>query len=141
MGKFGAIAILLLVAAVIYILNPSSEVKKTQPETVLPTPAAPAASNVITAEKPQADNRSNHRSDNNHIHKHSETDKLTEIPQFIKESLEAKRIPASELVEKHHPDGSVSMDLKGQFQHVPVAIMGNDGKVTIIETQIEPIPE
>jgi hypothetical protein len=32
------------------------------------------------------------------------------------------------LVEVHHPDGSVSIDLQGRFQDYAVAMMGKDGK-------------
>ena len=42
------------------------------------------------------------------------------------------------LIEKVNPDGSVSVDLKGRFQHVPVAIMGEDGKITVKEFYTAP---
>ena len=34
------------------------------------------------------------------------------------------------LVQEYHPDGSVSMDLKGRFQNVAVARVNQDGSVT-----------
>ena len=65
----------------------------------------------------------------------------TELPAEVHAYIESKRIPASELKPVTHADGSVSLDLKGQYQHVPVAIIGEDGKVTIVETEIKPIAD
>lgn len=64
-----------------------------------------------------------------------------ELPAEVHAYIESKRIPASELKPVTHADGSVSLDLKGQYQHVPVAIIGEDGKVTIVETEIKPIAD
>jgi len=35
------------------------------------------------------------------------------------------------LVEEHHPDGSVSIDLQGRFQEFAVVHMGSDGKPVV----------
>lgn len=73
-------------------------------------------------------------------HDHDHSDQSIQIPVEINAYIESKRIPASQLTEQYHPDGSVSVDLKGQYQHVPVAVIGPDGKLKIIEKEIKPIP-
>jgi len=73
-----------------------------------------------------------------HDHQHNEP---VSIPVEIQAYIEKQRIPASELSETHHPDGSVSINLKGQYRHVPVAVIGDDGKLRIIETQIRPLSD
>jgi hypothetical protein len=141
MGKLGALSILIALAAIIYFFSPGSQVQvakkqqaieATMPEALTNEPAKPTQ-----AEIPASDLTNSIETHSDH-EGHDENEKI-EIPQYIKDSLEAQRIPASELVEQHHPDGSVSIDLKGQFQHVPVAIIGKDGKMKIIEKTIEPI--
>ena len=143
MGKFGALAILLAVAAVIYLLNPASQVQVVQEQPAIEALQPDAVTNeqstkvdtessqtqLIESEKPHSDHEG-----------HDSNDK-TEIPQYIKDSLQAKRIPASELAVEQHADGSSSIDFKGQFQHVPVAVIDESGKVKIIETRIEPIAD
>ena len=141
MGKFGALAILLAVAAVIYLLNPGSQVQvvkeqpameATQPDVVTNEQATKvdtenSKTQLIDSAKPHSD------------HEDHDTNNTTEIPQYIKDSLQAKRIPASELTVEQHADGSSSIDFKGQYQHVPVAVIDENGKVKIIETRIDPI--
>lgn len=143
MGKFGALAILLAVAAVIYLLNPGSPVQVAKepqvieaslPNTFIDEPAEEIQTKSSQAES--IDSAVTHSDNEGH-----NANEKNEIPQYIKDSLEAKRIPASELVEEQHADGSSSINFKGQYQHVPVAIIGEDGKVKIIETRIEPLPD
>lgn len=141
MGKLGALTILIALAATIYFFSPGSQVqvaKKQQtieaamPEALTNEPAKPTQTEIPASELTNSiETHSDHEG-------HDENEQI-EIPQYIKDSLEAKRIPASELVEEKHGDGSSSIDFKGQYQHVPVAIIGEDGKVQITETRIEPI--
>lgn len=141
MAKLGALSILLAVALMIYLFNPTTQIDidSSDPNTQVSI-ASPAKLNSVQANSAKTIQQLE-TNDQVHNHDNGVSDKPAEIPQFIKDSLESKRIPASELVEVHHPDGSVSMDLKGQYQHVPVAVIGDDGKVKIIETKIEPINE
>jgi len=146
MGKFAALAILLTVAAVIYFINPGVrvEVSDTIQEQIKQAKAAEPNiidsinSNPVPNTEAAGSNTPLSDKNDDDEHNHAAATDNPRIPQFIKDSLEAKRVPASELVEIQHPDGSVSMDLKGQFQHVPVAVIGEDGKVKIIEAKIEP---
>lgn len=141
MGKFGALAILLAVAAVIYLLNPGSQVQvvKEQPamEATQPDVVTNEQATKVDTENSQTQliNPAEPHSD----HEGHDSNDTTEIPQYIKDSLEAKRIPASELTVEQHADGSSSIDFKGQYQHVPVAVIDENGKVKIIETRIDPI--
>lgn len=142
MGKFSAFIVLIVIAISIYLLNPNTQapVSTSQPENI-ETISTTQNAEILDVQTNIPTKMLNPTDIDNHKdHVHKNTDHI-EIPQFIRNSLEAKRIPASELVEQHHPDGSVSMDLKGQFQHVPVAVVDKDGKVKIIETQIQPITE
>ncbi len=139
MGKLGALSILLAVALVIYFVNPNSQVEVSNsgqeiiesPQQTTSTKALNPALNVAPEDHAITDEKSE-------SHKHIESTKSAEIPQYIQDALEAKRIPASELIAEEHSDGSGTIDLKGQFQHVPVAILGEDGKVKIVETTIQP---
>lgn len=63
------------------------------------------------------------------------------IPKEIDDALEKRRIPASELKPIENADGSLSMDTKGQFEHVTIAVQQPDGKIIIVEKQIQPIPD
>ena len=136
MDKLRALAILMAVAGIIYLFNPGAQVNPSAQVEILTdtsTSSTPDQSITITplmeaapAEKEAA------------LHKPSETQ---EVPKFIEDALEAKRIPADQLVKKHHPDGSISIDLKGQYQHAPVAIKSKDGKPRIIERVITPIAD
>lgn len=148
MGKLGALSILLAVALIIYFFNPNSqvEVRQSSIDNSIPAQSIPSPSTM----KPIINGNQTHTIETLepiktdpplHVHETKEAKQVSEIPQFIKDSLEKQRISTSELVEVHHPDGSVSMDLKGQFQHVPVAVIGEDGKVKVIEAKIEPIAE
>lgn len=131
MDKLAALTILLAVAVIIYLLNPGSQ---TQVPAPTPLPITAPALEKMDTQQPNIILKNTNES----AHNHETTDSQVEIPQFIQDSLETRRIPASELVEQHHPDGSISVDLKGQFQHVPVAVMGQDGKPRIIEKVITP---
>jgi len=141
MGKFAALAILLTVAAVIYFINPGVQVEVPKPSAIEPV----QQENTETQDTAQPETKQSITSDfaNSHPHNHenpaSSNKADTEIPQYIKDALEAKRIPASELTVENNADGSSTIDLKGQFQHVPVAVIGKDGKAKIIETRITPI--
>lgn len=144
MGKFAALLVLVSVAALIYFFKPQTQVEVSdqaspKPQPPLSAPATtPADQQVQQLKTPEPTPNQQAHDHANHQHDHGSEN---EIPEFIRQSLEAKRIPASELKQVEHPDGSVSMDLKGQYQHVPVAVLDKDGKVTIIEKVIEPIPE
>jgi hypothetical protein len=143
MGKLGALTILIALAAVIYFLSPGSQVQVAKKQQTIETAQPEQAKNTQTKDTPPQNSQTQSTSPLNPSHDHEEhnaNDKV-EIPQYIKDSLDAKRIPASDLVEKKHADGSSSIDFKGQYQHVPVAVIGEDGKVTITETRIEPIAD
>jgi hypothetical protein len=143
MGKLGTLTILVALAAVIYFFSPSNQVQVAKE---LATIAIPQPDSIKNQQTDEAEPASSHSQSSNSLelhsdHKgHAENEKI-EIPQYIKDSIEAKRIPASELVEEIHADGTSSIDFKGQYQHVPVAIIGEDGKVRITETRIEPIAD
>jgi O-methyltransferase involved in polyketide biosynthesis len=135
MDKLRALAILIIVAGIIYLFNPGAQVEiltntgasSATDQNINTTPSIKSAPIKATAAEKEASH-----------HKASESQ---EIPKFIQDSLESKRIPADRLVKKHHPDGSISIDLKGQYQHVPIAIKGKDGKPQIIERVITPIAD
>lgn len=140
MGKLAALLVLLSIAALIYFFKPetSSMVTDNHPAQVNEVPQAgqiPAPASSQPAQTQQLQSLHDH----DHTDQHQES--AVQIPEFIQKELEAKRIPASELKQVEHPDGSVSMDLKGQYQHVPVAVLDKDGKVRIIEKVIEPISD
>jgi hypothetical protein len=144
MGKLGALTILVALAAIIYFFSPGSQIKVSESipaDANIEQPDSIENKQTTSSATDHPDHILKNSNETPHSHELSVTDTPVEIPQFIKDSLEAKRIPASELVEQHHPDGSVSIDLKGQFQHVPVAVIGKDGKMRIIEKTIEPIAE
>jgi len=140
MGKFAALLVLVSVAALSLLFKPETQVEVS--EQVTPEASSPATSSGSAPQASEAQQLQTlapaHDEHSDHQHEHGSDE---EIPEFILKSLEAKRIPASELKEVHHPDGSVSMDLKGQYQHVPVAVLDEDGKVKIIEKVIEPIAD
>jgi len=143
MGKFAALAILLTVAAVIYFINPGVRVEVPKPVAIEPVQQEDAEPLKIQKTNPSdAKNSISNDLTNSHQHIDGDTESSSEedivIPQYIKDALEAKRIPASELTVEHNADGSSTIDLKGQFQHVPVAVIGKDGKAKIIETRITP---
>ena len=114
--------------------------------TVAQPPASPASASQADADNAiQTPALNTHRptpgkyhTRTKHDHQHNEP---VSIPVEIQAYIEKQRIPASELSETHHPDGSVSIDLKGQYRHVPVAVIGDDGKLRIIETQIRPLSD
>jgi hypothetical protein len=143
MGKLGALTILIALAAVIYFFSTSNQVQVVKELAAIEIAQPDSIKNQPTDEAEPASSlsQSSHSLKPHNDHKdHAENEKI-EIPQNIKDSLEAKRIPASELVEEKHADGSSSINLKGQYQHVPVAIIGENGKVKITETKIEPIAD
>lgn len=140
MDKLRALAILMAVAGIVYLFNPGAQVNPDSQVEILTNTGASSATdqNINTTPhiksapiKTTAEKEASH-------HKASESQ---EIPKFIEDALEAKRIPADQLVKKHHPDGSISIDLKGQYQHAPVAIKSKDGKPRIIERVITPIAD
>lgn len=51
---------------------------------------------------------------------------------------QALRRDAQGLMERHHPDGSVSVDLQGRFQSASVANLDNSGKVTVCTDEALP---
>jgi hypothetical protein len=144
MGKLGTLTILVALAAVIYVFSPSNQVQVAKK---LATKAIPQPDSIKIQKTDEAEPASSHSQSSNSlelphsVHEGHEENEKIEIPQYIKDSLEAKRIPASELVEEKHADGTSSIDFKGQYQHVPIAIIGEDGKVKITETRIEPIAD
>jgi hypothetical protein len=143
MGKLGALTILVALAAVIYFFSTSNQVQVAKELAAIEIPQPDAINNLTTdeAEPENSQSQSSNLLEPHSDHEgHGENEKI-EIPQYIQDSLEAKRIPASALVEEKHADGSSSINLKGQYQHVPVAIIGEDGNVKITETRIEPIAD
>jgi hypothetical protein len=143
MSKFWALAILLAVAAAIYLLNPGSQVQVAKGQQAIEAAQPDALINEKVKDTQSKDSQTQpiYSAEPHSDHIGHDTNEKNEIPQYIKDSLEAKRIPASELVEQQHADGSSSINFKGQYQHVPVAVIGEDGKVKIIETRIEPISD
>jgi hypothetical protein len=143
MGKLGALAILIALAAVIYFLSPGSQVQVAKKQQNIEAAQPEQEKSTQAKDTPAQNSQTQSTNPLNPSHEHEEhnaNDKV-EIPQYIKDSLDAKRIPASDLIEKKHADGSSSIDFKGQYQHVPVAVIGEDGKVKIIETRVEPITD
>jgi hypothetical protein len=138
MGKLGALTILIVLAVVIYFFSPGNQVQVAKTQQAIKTTMPAALTNEPSKTEIPASDLTNSIKTHSDHKGHDEYEKI-EIPQYIKDSLEAKRIPASELFEEKHSDGSSSIDFKGQYQHVPVAIIGKDGKVKITETRIEPI--
>lgn len=132
MGKLAALSVLVAVAFMVYFFKPSTQLQVTK--TVEPiNQGEPVGFSTNT----KANTSQELAADV--LHQHTDNHQAeTEIPQYIKDQIESQRLPASELTVKKHPDGSSSIDLKGQFQHVPVAILGEDGKVEIVETRVEP---
>jgi hypothetical protein len=143
MGKLGALTILVALAAVIYLFGPSNQVQvaKELAAIEIPQPDSIKNQNTDEAELVSSHSQLSHSLEPHSDHEGHDKNEKIKIPQYIKDSLEAKRIPASELVEEKHADGTSSIDLKGQYQHVAVAVIGEDGKVKIIETRIEPLVE
>lgn len=142
MSKFAALLVLLSIAALIYFFKPetSSMVTDNHPTKVHEVQQAgqiPAPASAQPAQAQQLQSLHDHGHDHSDQHQES----AVQIPDFIQKELDAKRIPASALKQVEHPDGSVSMDLNGQYQHVPVAVIGDDGKVRIIEKVIEPVSD
>ena len=142
MGKFAALLVLLSVAALIYFFKPETssiitDNQAPQAHDNQSTKPIPAPASAPPAQTQQLQSLHDHGHDHSDQHQES----AVQIPDFIQKELDAKRIPASELKQVEHPDGSVSMDLNGQYQHVPVAVIGDDGKVRIIEKVIEPVSD
>jgi hypothetical protein len=141
MGKLAALSILIAVAFVVYFFNPQTQLEVSQTATPIEQDGQASdtqnSTPITSNAKPEPNAAAEISVKASHQHTDNHQDE-TEIPQYIKDQLESQRLPASELTVKQHPDGSSSIDLKGQFQHVPVAILGEDGKVKIVETRIEP---
>lgn len=137
MGKLGALLILLAVALIIYFFKPNSQLETRNGIPEIHQPSSSAKPNTANTQVKQLKSP-----DQQHTQQHIQSAKAqahpAEIPQYIQDVLDTKSIPAHELVLEQQADGSASIDLKGQFQHVPVAIIGEDGKVKIVETTISP---
>lgn len=140
MGKLGALLTLLVVAAVIYFFNPNKPAGVSSSSEDIPSEqnTSQLDANQIQQSISLSSKNSTLNTGTTPIHHHDHHSQESEIPQYIKDSLNAKRIPASELIIEEHADGSATLDLKGQFQHVPVAILGEDGKIKIVETTLQP---
>ncbi|KPJ96459.1 MAG: hypothetical protein AMJ53_00645 [Gammaproteobacteria bacterium SG8_11] len=54
-------------------------------------------------------------------------------PPIQEEVIKLSSGEPGELKEKTAPDGSIVLDLKGRFRHVPVATLNKDGSITIQE--------
>jgi hypothetical protein len=54
-----------------------------------------------------------------------------EVVEFDATEVNALRTDAEGLLQEHHPDGSVSMDLEGRFQSATMATVGADGTIRI----------
>jgi len=126
--------------------NPNQHKQLASGSTVAQLPASPAsASQADAGNAIQTPALNTHRPTPGKYHTHTkhdhQHDESVSIPVEIQAYIEKQRIPASELSETHHPDGSVSVNLKGQYRHVPVAVIGDDGKLRIIETQIRPLSD
>ena len=137
MDKLRALAILMAVAGIIYLFNPGAQVEILTDTSTSSTPDQGISITPLMEATP-AEKEATHTETEGALHKPSETQ---EVPKFIEDALEAKRIPADQLIKKHHPDGSTSIDLKGQYQHAPIAIKSKDGKPQIIERVITPIAD
>ncbi|MCH2040261.1 MAG: hypothetical protein MK185_06465 [Saccharospirillaceae bacterium] len=75
-----------------------------------------------------------------HDHPHSH-DHTVKIPLEIQAYIEKQRIPQSELQPERNPQGNLSLNPKGQFETVSIAVLGEDGDVRITERQIHPLAE
>lgn len=71
-----------------------------------------------------------------HTHDHS-----LQIPVEIQAYIDKQRIPQSELQPQRNQQGNLSLDPKGQFETVSIAVLGEDGEVRITERQIQPLAE
>ena len=58
-------------------------------------------------------------------------------PALDAETQNALRRDTIGLVQVHHPDGSVSMDLQGRFQCASVARVDENGKVIVCTDEVE----
>jgi hypothetical protein len=116
MGKLGALAILVALAAVIYFFSPSNQVQVAKELVVIEIPQSESIKNQQTeeAEPPSSHSQSSNLLEHHSDHEGHDENENIEIPQYIKDSLEAKRIPASELVAEKHANGTSSIDFKGQ---------------------------
>lgn len=146
MGKLAALMVLIAVAFIVYFFSPSpvEVVSKETDKQISKVESKEQTKTIKSLNNQQTTSQASGHIDSDdaeHSHQHPAADSDNQIPQYIRDELESKRIPASELTVQEHPDGSSSIDLKGQFQHVPVAILGEDGKVKIVETRIEPKTE
>ena len=63
------------------------------------------------------------------------------IPEEIQVYIEQRRIPKSELKPVTLPNGNQVIPLKGQYEHVTIAVAQPDGSIRIVERQIEPLPD
>ena len=77
-----------------------------------------------------------HDHDHDHTHDHS-----LQIPVEIQAYIDKQRIPQSELQPQRNQQGNLSLDPKGQFETVSIAVLGEDGEVRITERQIQPLAE
>lgn len=116
--------------------------------TTQPSADAPATTNTDGSALPQAPIATPDQAENKrgkyhtlnrpakHDHDHSHQVKL---PVEIRAYIEKQRIPQQQLQPTQHSDGRLSLDPKGQFETVSIAVIGDDGELTITERQIQPI--
>ena len=112
------------------------------------TVAQPAASHAPASQADagnaiQTPALNTHRTTPGKYHTHAQhdhqQDEPVSIPVEIRAYIEKQRIPASELVATPNGDGSYSLNPRGQFETVSIAVLDDDGDVQIVERQIQPI--
>lgn len=145
---FVAIAIVVLVVALLAV-NHNQDVKivnkdATRVDTVRSTDPNKRQSSKLANSVSGHESHSsyNSHSHDGHDHSHDRENKVytVGIPKEIDEALEKRRIPASELKPVVDENGLISLDTKGQFEHVTVAVQQPDGTIVLVEKQIQPIP-
>ena len=144
---FVALAIVVLVVALLAV-NHNQEVKivnkdATRVDTVRSTDPNKRQSSKLANNPNGHNSHESHLNHNGHDHSHDRENKVytVGIPKEIDEALEKRRIPASELKPVVDENGVISLDTKGQFEHVTVAVQQPDGTIVLVEKQIQPIPD
>jgi hypothetical protein len=140
MGKFAALLVLVTVASMIYFFKPQTQVAINERSSSQPLSPSSVPTMDLANPANQKGQTLPHTHDAHTDHQHDQQI-APEIPEFIQQSLEAKRVPISELKEEDHPDGGKIVNLKGQYRHVPIAIINEDGSTSIIEATIKPLPD
>ena len=136
-GAFALIGATLLIA---YIVQRPVEVHKSTAATPVQTPAtqltntqaAPSAAQPLVQPAQMS---------TAHPAGHLHTESSPEIPEAIRESIAAQRLPAAELITTAHPLGGYTTNLKGQYRTVSVAVRQADGSIAIVEQRIDPITD